>query len=128
MAIVKYLLDTSVVIEAIRLRGIEVEGFLRIKYGRENYLSTITIAEIFSGQSAQKKEVEQFLRYLIACFKELSINQEEAILAGRLRCFYKIDMADALIAATAINSGLVLATRNQKDFRKVPGLKIIKPK
>jgi predicted nucleic acid-binding protein len=36
-------------------------------------------------------------------------------------------MPDALIAATALERGLTLLTRNRKDFQSVPGLAIQSP-
>lgn len=38
-----------------------------------------------------------------------------------------IDRADAQIAACCIVTGATLATRNVKDFEKIPGLKVINP-
>jgi predicted nucleic acid-binding protein len=37
-------------------------------------------------------------------------------------------MADALIAATAIQHGLTLVTRNLKGYRGIPGLKVDAPR
>jgi len=101
---------------------------LRAKYKDGICISPITVAELFSGQSSRDKEVENFLKYLIDGFKQLEMDQETAILAGQLRCFYKIAIADAFIAASAIQTGARLVSHNQKDFSKVPNLKIIKPK
>lgn len=39
----------------------------------------------------------------------------------------KIKTADSIIAATAINNGLTLITRDRKDFHKVEGLEIYNP-
>jgi predicted nucleic acid-binding protein len=36
-------------------------------------------------------------------------------------------MADALIAATAIQHRLTLVTRNPRDYRGIPGLKVEAP-
>jgi predicted nucleic acid-binding protein len=39
----------------------------------------------------------------------------------------KIKVADAIIAATAILNGLTLISRNEKDFKNLPGLNFINP-
>ena len=39
----------------------------------------------------------------------------------------EMEAADSVIAATALTHGLVLATRNIRHFREIPGLKIFNP-
>lgn len=50
--------------------------------------------------------------------------QDEAIRLRRLR---GMKLGDALIAATAIVHGFDLATRNLKDFARIPGLTVFDP-
>ena len=38
-----------------------------------------------------------------------------------------IDVEDAQIAAVALVNGLPLATRNVKDFARLPGLEVLNP-
>jgi hypothetical protein len=40
---------------------------------------------------------------------------------------YKIDLADAIIAVSALNNSLTLVTRNVKDFNKIDNLEIYNP-
>jgi len=47
--------------------------------------------------------------------------------AGRLRQSSKMETPDALIAATALEHGLRLTTRNARDFAGVPGLRLRDP-
>lgn len=124
---VKYLLDSSVIINALRIKKIDADTFLTEKYQGELYISQITVAELFSGKSAQDKEVEAFLRYLINNYKIITLDTETSILAGQLRCIYQIAMPDALIAASAIYNNLTIVTHNTKDFNKIPKLKVAKP-
>jgi len=44
--------------------------------------------------------------------------------AGRLRREHGLRLPDALIAATALEFGLHLVTRNWKDFESVIGLRL----
>jgi predicted nucleic acid-binding protein len=44
-----------------------------------------------------------------------------------IRKTYKLKLPDAIIAATALNNGLILISRNTKDFDKVPEIHIINP-
>lgn len=40
---------------------------------------------------------------------------------------YNLKLGDAIIASTAILNNLVVVTRNEKDFNKVPDLKVYNP-
>jgi predicted nucleic acid-binding protein len=44
-----------------------------------------------------------------------------------LRKKHKIQLPDAIIAATAIVHELILITRNEKDFVKIPNIQIVNP-
>jgi predicted nucleic acid-binding protein len=44
-----------------------------------------------------------------------------------LRRQVKIRLGDAIIAGTALVHGLPLVSRNERDFRNIPGLKVINP-
>lgn len=44
-----------------------------------------------------------------------------------LRKIYKIKLPDAIIAATALVQGLGIITRNESDFIKIDGLKVVNP-
>jgi len=120
----KYLLDTSIIIEALRLHNLEAERFLHEKYVGKLCVSVVSVAELFSGQSAQDREVARYLKYLISSFELVGLDLETATLAGQLRCNFKISMPDALLAATALANNLQLITHNKKDFAKVPNLKM----
>ena len=47
--------------------------------------------------------------------------------AVRLRRVRKMNLGDSLIAGTALVHGLVLITRNIRDFSRVEGLTVIDP-
>lgn len=61
--------------------------------------------------------------YLIDWFKQ-NTPLASAIESRRQR---KMSLGDALIAATALEHRLILATRNVKDFEWITGLKIVNP-
>ena len=54
----------------------------------------------------------------------VSINIKEAKLSGEIKRKFGLFLADAMVAACAINNKAVLSTLNTKDFKKVKGLKI----
>jgi predicted nucleic acid-binding protein len=110
------LLDTDVLIDVLRgARRLTVTGH-RVAY------SVITRAELFSGRA---KDEEDF-RILLSPFRELDVNAAIAEHAGRL-ARSRVDMSDALIAATALEHGLELVTRNVRDFKGISGLRVRDP-
>lgn len=123
----KLLVDSDIVIDY--LRGL-VDAHNFLDEGPEIfdlYLSVVTLVEIYSGkdtlQAARVKEAEQ----LVLNFELAFITPAVARRAGSLRRDYKGQFADMLIAATALEYGFILATRNTKHFQSLPGLKLKKP-
>ncbi|MDP9245855.1 MAG: PIN domain-containing protein [Chloroflexota bacterium] len=84
--------------------------------------SVITRSELFAGRTNEAR-VEEFL----APFREIAVDRSIAERAGRLRRGSALRTPDALIAATAIEHGLELVTRNRRDFMDVPGLQLRDP-
>jgi predicted nucleic acid-binding protein len=74
---------------------------------------------LFAGNTAT-----ELVTILLAPFRELSVGRAEAERAGRLRRESGVRLADALIAATAIEHKLSLFTRNRSHFSSVPGLRL----
>jgi predicted nucleic acid-binding protein len=86
-------------------------------------VSVITRCELFAGRAVDEKGINAVL----AALAEHPVDRSVAERAGRLRRRSGLRIADALIAATAIEHGLTLVTRNEGDFGKVSGLKIRPP-
>jgi predicted nucleic acid-binding protein len=84
------------------------------------FYSVITRAELFAGRTVDEAGVQ----HLLAPMDELTVSRAIAERAGRLRRMAQIQLGDALIAATALDHGLDLLTRNTRDFQRVPGLRI----
>ena len=87
------------------------------------YYSVITRAELFAGD----KEDESAVRALLALHTEIAVDAIIAERAGRLRRTSTIRMPDALVAATALEHGLELMTRNRRDFDRVRDLRLRSP-
>lgn len=107
------LVDTDIFID--HLRG-AVE--LRSDQHRLHY-SVITRAELFAGS-----EGTGLAARVLAPFREIAVDRSIAERAGRIRRESDLRMPDALIAATALERHLSLATRNKKHFEAVRGLRI----
>jgi len=83
----------------------------------------ITRCELFAGADRREAIVHSLLEPLT----EIGVDRAIAETAGRLRRRRGTHMADALIAATAIQHRLTLVTRNPRDYRGIPGLKVEAP-
>jgi toxin FitB len=90
--------------------------------GRLAY-SVITRAELVAGADGDEPSV----RRLLAGMDEIPVDRRIADRAGLLRRQVpSLRLPDALIAASALVHGIALATRNQRGFRRVPGLRLRK--
>ena len=95
-------------------------------------ISVVTYGEVYEGVAfgrdaeAQERAFETFL----VAVTVLPVTEAEvrrfALLRGELRrSGFTIGDMDLLIAATALEHDLVLATRNVRDFSRVPGLRML---
>lgn len=107
------LVDTDLFIDHLRGAAELQPGKHRLHY------SVITRAELFAGSSATAHVAQ-----LLAPFGELVVDRHVAERAGRIKRATQLRMPDALTAATALEHGLSLATRNRKDFERVTGLRL----
>jgi hypothetical protein len=64
---------------------------------------------------------------LLQCMGEIQLSATVVQQTIALRSKYSVKLPDAVIAATALASGLKLMTRNQTDFERIEGLVIINP-
>lgn len=107
------LVDTDIFIDHLR-------GAAELKVGRHRlHYSVITRAELFAGATGT-----DLASRVLAPFREIPVDRAIAERAGRIRRATGVRVPDALIAATALERNLGLATRNRKDFEPVRGLRI----
>src|SRR5260370_19462503 len=115
----KLVLDTSVLIDVLRLRNQRREFLAEVLRGGHT-LSTTTLnnAEIYAGmRPAEEGQTEAVLGGL----ELYELDGASARLAGRLkntwaRKGHTLTLADAIVAAVAIERGCALLTNNRKDF------------
>jgi predicted nucleic acid-binding protein len=110
-----HLVDTDIFVDHLR-------GARRLLPGDQViWYSVVTRAELFAGRGSDEARVAQ----LLGPFRELPVSREVAERAGRLRREHALPLADALVAAMALEYGLGLVTRKERDFRRVPGLVLV---
>jgi len=119
------LCDTNIFIEIYRQNAIIFDELKKI--GQNNIaVSDITRSELFYG-AINKVELKMICNDLDKLFT-LHINEKISQMAADLVKQYclshKLDVEDALIAATAIYYNIELFTLNTKDFVFIPNLKL----
>lgn len=70
---------------------------------------------------------QAMLTKLVGSTVELPLDEEIIQRAIHLRQQKSMKLGDAIIAATALEYGVPLVTRNEGDFNHIPGIRIINP-
>lgn len=128
---VKYLVDTDVLIDHFKGVPAAVELIKKIGGLSGTAISAITLAEILEGAMDFPRKMEK-IKTVLDAVETVPVDKKVAeIFAAKRHELRKqrnlIDNMDLLIAATAIVHGLTLATRNKKHFSRIEGLKILSP-
>jgi tRNA(fMet)-specific endonuclease VapC len=111
------LLDSDVLIDHLR-------GHRKLKAIDEHLsISVVTRTELYAGHQHEEPRVEAVLERMV----ELDVDTVIARGAGRIKRDTGLKIADALIAATALEHDLPLMTRNRRHFERVPGLDLRTP-
>jgi predicted nucleic acid-binding protein len=125
-----YLLDTSVIIDAINGKKNRNQFLLELTAEQDHTLAccVINVAEVYAGMRPKEEaRTSALLRSLML----YPIGFQIAELGGSLKRDYArkgvtLSLADTLIAAVAIHNRLTLITDNVKDF-PMPELSILPP-
>lgn len=127
---VKYLLDTNIIIYTIKNRPASVrEAFKR--YEGQMAISTVTWGELVFGveRSAQPQRNQADIDGMAARLTVLGFDEKSAEHFGQIRAkLYAagtpIGPYDMMIAGHARSEGLILVTNNMREFERVEGLRL----
>ena len=114
-----HLLDTTVLIDTLRARqGRRALLVERIAAGDVLATAAINIAEVYAGMRPEEKVATEAL---LSSLKVYPLDESIARRAGALKSMYArkgctLALADAIVAATALEHGLTLMTDNRRDF------------
>jgi len=112
--VVDVLVDTNVFIDHLR-------GAFELKpEGKKLHFSIVTRAELFAGNDSTL-----VLHSFLSPLREVGITTAIGEEAGRLHRATGLRLPDALIAATALEYGMTLSTRNLRDFSRVNDLPLL---
>lgn len=121
------IIDTDILIDVGRGDNGAITCLQRLEQQSTLAISTVTRMELIIGcrNKAELRDLEQFLRR----FQLLKITEQISDAAVELLQQYRLShgllIADALIAATALEHGEPLITKNQRDFRFITGLNLL---
>lgn len=127
----KFMLDTNTCIYIIKKKPTKViERFLQTKISHIG-ISSITMSELTYGvyKSSKPEQNQMALAQFVAALEILPYGDEAVQFYGHLRAHLEkqgtpIGALDMLIAAHALSINCTLITNNEKEFIRVPGLKI----
>lgn len=126
----KYLLDTNIVIYVIKRRPIEVLETFNTNANRMA-ISVVTLAELLHGAEKSSRPssnlavVEDFCSRLeVLPYTPKAAQHYGAIRTALETTGQPIGVNDLHIAAHARSEGLILVTNNEKEFSRVPALQI----
>jgi len=127
----KYLLDTNTCIYVINKKSQAIVERIRKKKPEDVAVSSITLAELEYGVSRSqypdrnRVALLQFLfPFMIVDFDQMAA-QEYGTIRTKLESIGKpIGPMDMLIAAQAKALNLIVVTNNEKEFKRVEGLRI----
>jgi len=126
----RFLLDTDTCIYALKQQARVIERLLAT--AREDVgVSVITEAELRTGaaKSSSPSTTLGFVENFLAPIMRLEFTSEDAVAYASIRSKLErsgtpIGPLDTLIAAQAVARGFVLVSNNEREFRRVPGLKL----
>ncbi len=127
----KYLLDTNICIYIINKKPPKVIRKARRFKPGELGISVITLSELLKGVSKSKhrKKNQEALDLFISVFSIVPFEKPDAARYGKIAADLEqkgliIGANDLFIAAHALSRGLILVTNNEREFKRIKGLKV----
>ena len=126
----KYMLDTNIVIYTIKNRPLQVREVFK-KHEGQMCISSVSLGELIYGaeRSSQTERNLADINGLIARMEVAAFEDHASEHFGQLRAeLHKsgqpIGPYDMMIAGHARSLGLILVTNNTEEFERVPGLRL----
>lgn len=125
----RYLLDTSVIIDLLKGEAPNLDQRVRACRVSDIGLSSVVAYELFYGAFKSKYREQNLQRVEQIAFPLVPLDWEAAKAAGEIRAALSRDGQvigpyDTLIAGQALSRNLVLITSNVREFSRVPELAV----
>ena len=123
-----HLLDTDILIDFLRGRGEACVLLSQYEAGAEPpVISVVSVTELWAGM---RRGEESATGALLSALRKIPISEDIALAAGEMLRTYRrshgTELGDALIAATAVNIGATLITRNVRHY-PMPTVTVLRP-
>jgi len=115
----RLLLDTSVLIDALRLRHRRRELLAElVRAGHTLVTSVLNVAEVYAGMRPEETQRTEALLSVLECYDLTGTSARRAgyLIQQWARKGRTLTLADMIVAAIALEFGCTLMTDNRKDF------------
>src|SRR5436190_316656 len=100
---VRILVDSSIIIDHLRLKEKKSTLFFRLSQKYKINSSILTHVEVYSGKNVwEEEEVAHSVEKIFEGIEILELNKSVSIVAGKLKAVFNLGLGDAIIAATAL--------------------------
>jgi tRNA(fMet)-specific endonuclease VapC len=126
----QYMLDTNICIHVIKSYPEYLSGKFN-RFAGQICMSSISLAELHFGaeKSSRRTENLEEIEIFTARLEVLPFSGIAAAHYGEIRASLEkagtpVGLHDMLIAAHARSEGLIVVTRNRREFDRIPGLRV----
>lgn len=120
------IIDTDILIDVGRGDKTAIDCLLLIEQQFQLAVSAVTRMELIIGcrNKAELQKLRKFLQHFQSLKLTEQITDSAVDLLEQYRLSHGLLIADALIAATAIEYNEAFITKNQRDYRFIAGLRL----
>jgi predicted nucleic acid-binding protein len=123
------IVDSSIVIDHLRGRAAAAD-FLQARLISEGLMShAVVVAEVLTGarDAREQAEIERVFEQFSIVNVDEETSRQSLELLRQFWLSHAIGWHDCLIAATCLRRGLPVATLNDRHFRPIAGLEVVRP-
>jgi predicted nucleic acid-binding protein len=123
------LIDTDILVDALRGITDAVDFLASLQADTALQISVISAMELIAGcrNARELSQLRQFLQQIKVLPIDANISWRAHELMNSFFLSHGLLIPDALIAATALELGLTLCTKNIRHFQMIEGLEVSRP-
>ncbi len=124
----KILIDTSIMVDL--LRGVDrAMHWIDCIEPKFRFLSFITVAELIAGcrNKDEQKKVEREIKDYVLLYLDTQSCRQGLEWYKKFHLSHKVGFLDCLIAASAYRKRIPIATLNDKHFKQIADISVIRP-